>query len=82
MHVNYYESSLNDFVIVIYKDESCVKELTNNLVFVDFETCFQKLREANSNLINIQFTILLINIIKTGESNKVSYLIFNSKRSN
>ena len=79
MHVNYYESSLNDFVIVIYKDESCVKELTNNLVFVDFETCFQKLRESNSNLINIQFTILLINIIKIGESNKVSYLIFNSE---
>ena len=79
MHVNYYESSLNDFVIVIYKDESCVKELTNNLVFADFDSCFQKLRESNSNLLNVKFTILLINVIKIGESNKVSYLIYNSE---
>ena len=76
-HVNYYEN--NDFCLILYKDYSCAKELTNNLVFADLNDCIQNLRQTYSISNDIPLAILLINIIKSGTSNKISYLIYNSE---
>ena len=76
-HVNLYYQSDSIYKIAIYKKESCLTELEQEISIPDFSSCLSKIRSAHPEISqNSPFTILLLNIEKTKQT---EYKIYNSE---
>ena len=76
-HVNLYYQTDSIYKIAIYKKESCLTELAPEIAIPDFSNCLSKIRKSHPEISqNSPLTILLLNIIKTSQT---EYKIYNSE---
>ena len=72
-HISTFISS--NFVMVLYKNSSCINELNLNITKIEYDSCIQKLKRDNNIDLDKKLIIAIIDII-TGEQPYTSYGFF------
>jgi hypothetical protein len=67
-HVDIYKHYLNEYIMIIYQNNDCVKELLPDLISIDFSLC---------NIYKNQNIIVLFLIPREGKYEQVFYQIYN-----
>ena len=74
-HVNIYKNTNSKYTIVIYKNETCINDIKNDINFPDLTKCLNKIKEANLMSKNTLLTILLL----SSTSSQTEYKIYNNE---
>ena len=73
-HVNIYKNTNSKYTIVIYKNETCINDIKNEIHFPNLEECLNKIKDTNLISRNTLLTILLF----SSTSSQIEYKIYNN----